>query len=534
MMGRFLPIAASAGFLLFLGGCAFMPPEPERAEFLEPPAMNSALPRVASKQAAAAPETGWPQDEWWRQFRSPSLDRVMTIALQENPGLRKAYARLGEAGAAAQVEGARLLPWADADNTLRTVRYAKHGVVATYNPDLGGTYHSSDTLNFASFRYEFDFWGKNRAAFDAALGEAAAQEAEFAEARLLLTAEIARAYVRGVILAQQLRLINEIMKVARGQLDVAQNRFQTGLGPADDVLKASLDLEIVAKIDANTRQLLVVQQNLLARLMAQGPDAAENLFAAEQVSIPARIALPARLPIELLAHRPDLATAMHRAEAAAERIHVAKAQFLPSVDLSAATAGLEAAVLTKNFGTLANVLFRGSDLNFVAAPGVHLPLFEGGRLRGQLSAVRAQYDEAVELYNDTLVHAVQDVANGLSNWRQTGAVLKAQEDLLNASRGTVKLTQERARSGLVDRREILSVQRGLLDQQFALKTSEGDHLLAAVDVIQALGGGYSNGIEVSRPQLAPEEALSGWETLTPAWNLGTAAAPIVSLFQSAQ
>jgi outer membrane protein TolC len=96
---------------------------------------------------------------------------------------------------------------------------------------------------------------------------------------------------------------------------------------------------------------------------------------------------------------------MHRAEAAGEQIHLAKAQFLRSIDLAVATAGLEASVSTKKVGTLLGLLFRGSDLNFLVAPGVHLPLFEGGRLRGQLAAARSQYDEAVELYNEVLLHA---------------------------------------------------------------------------------------------------------------------------------
>jgi NodT family efflux transporter outer membrane factor (OMF) lipoprotein len=531
MIRRILSLVSGVALPLLLGGCAFLPQEAERAEFLDPPPMNSALPKALAQQTAP-PGAGWPDDKWWQQFKSPDLDRVIEIALQENPGLRKAYARLGEANAVAQVEGARLLPWADSENTFRQERVAKHGIVAAYNPALGGREFTSDSLNPLSFRYEFDFWGKNRAAFEAALGEAASQEAEFAEARLLLTTAIARAYIRGVLLSQELGLIQETVKVARGLLDVARTRFQTGLGPADAVMQATLDLEIVAKAEANTRQLVAVQQDSLARLMGQGPDATKDLFAGKRVHIPASIELPPHLPIELLAHRPDLASAMHRAEAAAERIHVAKAQFLPSVDLTAATAGLEAVVPTNKIGTLASLLFRGSDLNYLVAPGVHLPLFEGGRLRGQLSAMRSQYDDAVELYNDTLLHAVQEVADSLSNWKQTGAVLKAQEDLLKASRGEVKLTQERARSGLVDRREILAVQRGLLDQQVVLKTSKADHLFAAIDVIQALGGGYWNGIEVPRPQLAPEASFSGLEALAPAWSLEKLASPLVPFVQS--
>lgn len=519
--------------LLLAGGCAYMPQGGERAEFLDPPSMNRVLPRGLATQPAVE-GTGWPEDHWWQEFKCPGLNRIMEIALNDNPGLRKAYARLGEAEAVAQVEGARLLPWLDSDNTFRNLRYAKHGVVASYNPDLGGTNKTSDTLNPLSIRYELDFWGKNRAALEAALGEAAAQDAELAEVRLLLTTAIARAYIRGVVLSRQLGLIQETVKVARGLLDVARTRFQTGLGPADSILQATLDVEIVAKVEANTRQLLVVQQNLLAQLAGRGPDAAENFFATERVSIPARITLPARLPIELLSHRPDLASAMHRAEAAAERIHVAKAQFLPSIDLVAATAGLEASVFTKEINTLPSLLFRGSDLNYVVAPGVHLPLFEGGRLRGQLGAVRAQYDEAVELYNDTLLHAVQQVADGLSNWKQTDSVLRAQENLLTASRGEVKLTQVRERSGLADRREILALRRGFLDQEFALRASEADHLLAFVDLIQSLGGGYSNGIDVSRPQLAPEASLAGLENLTPASALEKLVSPIVPFSQSSE
>ena len=199
---------------------------------------------------------------------------------------------------------------------------------------------------------------------------------------------------------------------------------------------------------------------------------------------------------------------------------------LPSFDLTAATAGLEASVFTKNIATLPGLLFRGSDLNYLVAPGFHLPLFEGGRLRGQLLAARSQYDEAVELYNDTLLHAVQEVADSLTNWKETRSILKVHINLLNSTRQEVSLTQVRQRTGLNDQQEILTIQHGFLDQQFALKASEADHLIATIDLIQAMGGGYSNGIDLPRPQLAPEASLSGLETLTPAWSLENVLSPL--------
>lgn len=520
--------ASGFGALLLFAGCASMPPEPDRADFQEPPPMEQSLAK-AGPQAEATPDSAWPQAQWWREFRSPDLDQVMETALKDNPGLKEAYARLGAASGVAEVQGATLLPWLDADNTLRTVRYAKHGVVSTYNPALGGTYHNSDTLNLASFRYEIDFWGKYRALFDAALGEEAAQRAEFANAELLLTTAIARAYIRGVSLAQQLAVAQNIVEVRRRLLEVQQTRFKTGLATDDDVRAAEIGLEDAVKKVDGTRALLVLHQDLLAQLMGTGPDATQNLFAGKNVAIPAKISLPPHLPIELLGRRPDLAAAMHRAEAAAERIHVAKAQFLPSVDLAAATGGLEAAVATKNFGSLASLLFRASDLNFAFDPAVRLPIFEGGLLRGQLSVARASYDEAVELYNSTLLHAVQEVADGLTNWKESGSIVSSQHRLLGSARGELNLTQVRLRSGLNDRREVLASQSALLDQVYILNGLQADHLFAMVDLIQALGGGNSNGIEVSRPHLAPEEALSGLVEKTPAWALDSLASPLLGI-----
>jgi outer membrane protein TolC len=322
-----------------------------------------------------------------------------------------------------------------------------------------------------------------------------------------------------------------MVALRRELLRLAETRFHTGLDTDDAVKQAAVDLETANKRAASTRDILVVQQDLLARLMGEGPDATQNLFGGKTVIIPARIPLPGHLPIELLAHRPDLASAMHRAEAVAERIHMAKAEFLPSVDLTA-VGGLEAVAHTKNVDTLLGLLFRGSALNYAITPGVHLPLFEGGRLRGQLAATRAEYDEAVELYNETLLDAIRQVADSLTNWKETRTILEAHSRLLNSARGELNLTHVRLRSGLNDRREVLTSRDAVLDQQYALKGLEVDHLFAMVDLTQALGGGYANGVDLPRPQLAPEQSLSGLETLTPAWSLETLAPTLLPFFRN--
>ncbi|WP_255211207.1 efflux transporter outer membrane subunit, partial [Methylogaea oryzae] len=340
------------------------------------------------------------------------MNGLMDTALRDNPGLKAAAARMRQAQALATVEGARLLPFLDAQAEVQNARFSEHG----FNFPLRGQNIVAAMINPLSLRYQFDFWGKNRASLEAALGEAAAEQAEQAETRLQLTAAIARGYFRGTALRQQLELTRTMAAVQNELREIAETRFRLGLDSADPVKQAATELEALAKREANVRDRLDVQRHLLARLAGSGPDALQQLFVSP-AAVPAEISLPPHLPLELLAHRPDLAAALHRAEAAAQRIQVAKANFLPTVDLTAFV-GLNALRMTKGASALANLLFSGSSFAYGVAPGVKLPIFEGGRLRGELSVQRAEYDEAVELYNDTLLQAVQETADGLSGWRQ--------------------------------------------------------------------------------------------------------------------
>jgi len=511
---NWLLLAGCACTHLSVSACAWIPPGGERAEFLEPPPMDRTLAAAGRRVSHEPQDDAWPGDQWWRRFRSPALDGIMEAALNENQGLAKAYDRLRAADAVAKVEGARLLPWLDADTGMKQSRYAEHGVVASYNSNLAGAEKTMAFVSPLALRYELDFWGKNRAALEAALGDAAAQDAELAEVRLVLTTAIARAAIRAAFLAQQLDLAREIVALRRGQVGLTESRFRSGLDEAGTVKQATIELENANKREAATRALLVVQRDLLALLMGQGPDATQSLFSGRAPGFPKPFSPPVKLPIELLAHRPDLAAAMHRAEAAAQRIHMTKAQFLPSIDLSA-VGGLEATVFTKNASSLLGLLFRGGALNYAIAPGIHLPLFEGGRLRGQLEARRAEYDEAVDLYNETLLEAVRKVADSSSNVKETRTILEAQHRLLGANRAGLTLATTRMQDGLSDKREIAGLRYAILDQQYVAKSLESDHLVALVDLIQALGGGYSSGVELSRPQIAAEDSLSGLENLTP-------------------
>lgn len=496
---RFLPF-----FGLFLAACQGTSPELQRAEFIEPPALGRTLARSGAK---LAPD--WPDEQWWRRFRSAELDAVVDKALADNQGLHRAADRLRQADAASTIEGARLLPTLDFDMGMRQSRIPEHGVVASYNPKLANKQKTMAFINPLSFRYEFDFWGKNRAALDAALGETAAQEAEYEQTKLLLAAGVARAYFRGAAAARQGEIAREMTKLRRELARLAQDRFRTGIDTQDAIALASAEVETAAKREAAAQGLLALQRDLLARLMGEGPDAAQNLFARRQVLASARLALPARLPIELLAHRPDVAAAMHRAEAAAERIHAAKAEFLPTIDLIG-FAGLEGSVNSSQIGLLGKYLFHPSAFNYAVTSGFHLPLFQGGRLSGKLEGRRSEYDEAVDSYNETLLAAAQQVADAVANWRQMRTALDAQNRLVAARRQELNLARSRWRTGIKDRRELVALAHGVLEQLYLREALVADHHSAMIDLFQALGGGYAGGPEPFRPTPEPEA-----DSLTP-------------------
>jgi outer membrane protein TolC len=204
----------------------------------------------------------------------------------------------------------------------------------------------------------------------------------------------------------------------------------------------------------------------------------------------------------LLTHRPDLAAALYRAHSASRLVKVAKTQFYPTIDLTAFV-GFNALTLTKGADKLANFLFSGQSLSYGLAPGLRLPWFEGGRLRGELAVHRAEYDAAVELYNETLLDAMREVADSLSAWQATREMLESHRRLLASLADDWRLAKVRLVSGLDDDREVLRHRQPVIEQEYALRALESDQLVAAVDLIEALGGGYHNPDIEKRPEHQP-------------------------------
>ncbi len=247
-------------------------------------------------------------------------------------------------------------------------------------------------------------------------------------------------------------------------------------------LTNGIELNAAREIEAAFRAKVDLQRHLLAALAGKGPDWGQSIVVDSSL-FPKRLSLPADLPLGLLTHRPDIAAARLHAEAAAEEIKVAETAFYPDVNLIAFT-GLHSVSMT-------DVLLQVASLAYAVGPSIEFPIFEGGRLRANLTFQEATYDAAVERYNASLLHAVQEVADALTRWQEIEARLTEQKQSLEAALTNAHLAQALNRTGLNNRSDLLEARIQVLDQRYHLASLENEQFKTAVQLLKALGGGYT-------------------------------------------
>lgn len=463
--------------LLLLNGCVLLPEGGTRATLREMPVSAHSL---TSDPQADQIVNAWPRAEWWRAFHNAELDRLIDAALRDSPSLRVAEARLTQAEAAADFQAAEMLPIVHASVDLHHRHFSETDF---YGPN-GGKSFTGAYIDPVVFRYHLDLWGKDKAALETALGREMAQASELAMAKLMLSTTIARSYIRLCMAEGDLFLTHALAEKAEQLLALAQLRWQRGLGSKDAVHLAEQGLQAVRQQETGFRHQIQRLRNRLSTLSGQGPDWGLAIKISD-LHLVGLLPEPEQIALGLLAHRPDLAAAIWRTKAASKMIKIAETNFYPDINL-VGFAGLRSLNLKDLF------LSNGASLAYSMGPTVTLPIFEGGRLDAELKNQQAAYDAAVESYNETLLNAVQQVADGLAEWRQTLEHDRAQESALLAAEAESLLAKKRFQAGLSSRDATIESEATLLRQKLAASTMHGAHLLAAVGLIEALGGGYQD------------------------------------------
>lgn len=443
-----------------------------------PPAAVAPESLSAQKTLAsvAVQEQSWPVDTWWKAFGDPQLDKLMEEALAGAPTLTIAEARLHAAESAVlQANGARKPSVAVNAETTRE-RFSSHELLP---PPYGGSY-VTDSRIALDFSYDIDFWGRNQKALEAARANVRAADADRSAARLALTVAIARAYI-------QLDLAYALHDVAisnqqqeSGLLDLTRERAKAGLETTARVGQQEAITSLTNAGVTYTQASIDLAKTGLADLVGAGPDRGKELTR-PQLTVAGELVLPSKLPADLLARRPDVAAQRWRVEAASHGVASAEAAFYPNINL-VAYAGLQAIGLSS--------LFQGSSTIVGIGPAMHLPVFNRDELRGALQGQRAQFEESVGQYNQSLIDAAQEVANVVTNWSALEEEAVQERQAAVAALNSYNITVQRYRAGLDNYLTVLSSQNQLLLTQSLGAEITARRLSLSTDLVRALGGGY--------------------------------------------
>jgi len=432
----------------------------------------------------------WPTLHWWDEFNDPQLDRLISAALADSPSLKLAEARIRRAQQTAAFVAAAQGPGIALNAETTRERLPENYI---FPPPLGGS-TQSDSRVALDFAYEFDFWGKHRAAINSAAKQAQALAAEAESAKLVLSLAVTRTYVQLQRRYEELAIAQDTLKQRKAISGVVAARIRSGLDN-----RSEMDLPS-ARISSSNLDIAGVEENItllkhqLAALTGQGPSAAEKITPPRLSGNPA-LAAPRDLPIDLLGRRPDIVAQRLRIEASSEAITATKAEFYPNVNLTAFF-GFQSIGLDR--------LFDMSSRTIGAGPAFHLPIFKAGQLRADVATKYAEYDIAVEQYNQTVIDSVREVADQGATLRAIARQRQASAETLTSLQRAYDVALVRYRSGLTSQLTLLNTESDLLAQRrIDIELHERERQ-AVLTLIRALGGGY---VEV--PQGTNQQRTNG-------------------------
>jgi len=432
--------------------------------------------QFASTQSLPSESGHWPSLDWANQFGDPQLPQLITEALQGNPSIAQAQARLAKASSYIETTRSALYPKVNGSYSWNRELFSGN---ALYPPPYGGTWYSENNA-LASASWDLDLWGKNRQRLGQAVSQEKAAEADVEQARVTLAAtvastynQLAQLYALRDIAAREIANRQEIGRITNGRviagLDTNVER-QTANGNIATSQSNLTDLD---------GQIATVRYQLGA-LLGKGPD--RGMQIAEPVLTAGNtVALPDNVPADLVSRRPDIVAARWQVEAAMHDVKEAKAEFFPDVNLAAGF-GFDA------FGWGKFLTSASRQVQF--GPALHLPIFDAGALRSQLKGRYADFDLDVANYNQTLIDALSDVATQITAIRSIDQQSGDAQRALDASTKAYQLAVIRYKAGLSEQLQVLNADQNRLAAEQTVTNLKMRRRDMQIGLIKALGGGF--------------------------------------------
>lgn len=407
------------------------------------------------------------EPDWWRSFDSAELDALIAQALAQNLDLRAALHRVEQARANVRVAGAPLLPAVG----------ATAGASRTYtDPAVGPSGSQNNFRGGLGVSYELDLFGGNIATLGGAEANLLASQYARDALALVVVGDVAGAYFNVLNLRERVRIGRNNLDNTGEVLRIVEARRDAGAASDLEVAQQRSTLANSEATLATLERQLANAENALAILLGQPPQTVELAGdSLRTVTIPA---IEPAQPSTLLERRPDIRSAEAGLIAANADINVARAAFFPSVNLGV-DAAIAAATLSGPAGT-----------TLALASSLTAPIFQGGRLQGNLERTQARQAELVENYRGAILNAFREVEDALAAARAARLREQALERALVESRRSYDLSRELYEAGTIDFQTFLDSQRTLLQTEDTYATVRLEMLAAAIDLYLAMGGGW--------------------------------------------
>ncbi|MBB5359807.1 NodT family efflux transporter outer membrane factor (OMF) lipoprotein [Rhodanobacter sp. ANJX3] len=466
---RCLPLA----IVLALAGCSLAPPYKTPAVPVAPSYRNA--PADSGMWQAAQPSDQLPRDRWWQLYHDAQLDRLQQRLLTSNADIAAALAHYRQAQAFDLQSRSALFP------TVSTNANGQRDRESDTKPLRGATSpadYNSFTVG-AEADYELDLWGRIRNTVEASKAETLASAADLASAQLSLQAQLADNYIQLRGLDQQIALFQQSIDAYQKALKLTQTLHTGGIVSGLDVARAQSQLSTAKSLWSQAQAQRALIQDAIAVLVGESASTFELAAQTDTIDLPP---VPTGVPSTLLQRRPDIAAAERRVAEANARIGIARAAYFPSLTLSA-QGGFQSAQYPG--------LLTAPNHFWAIGPSLFETIFDGGKRKAGVRAAKAATDEAGARYRSVALNAFAQVEDNLAQIDHIGVARTDQKNAADAAQHSVDLSMDRYKEGAVGYLDVVQAQTTALDAQRSLLGLNTNQLRASVQLIKALGGGWS-------------------------------------------
>lgn len=438
--------------------------------------LDTPLPQAWEEGGEVFRQTLPVDDQWWKSFGDTTLDSLISIAVDRNYSVLTAIDRMNMAKAGLRMERSGFFPTVGIN-----AGWTRQQTSGNTSELPQSTQHYYDIS--ANMSWELDIFGSIRQRVKAQKETFAASKEEYTAVMVSLSAQVASSYIQLRELQQELKVVERNCASQAAVLKITEVRYNTGLVSKLDVAQAKSvyfnTKASIPQLESGINQYITSLAVLLGTYPQEIRPVLERVGELPDYMEPISIGIPA----DLLMRRPDIRSAEHQINAQAASLGASKSDWLPQVFIKGSVG-----YASKDFKDLT----KHKSFTYEIAPALSWTIFSGGKLVNATKSARAQLDEAIDQFNQTVLTAVQETDNAMTAYRSSIKQIVALREVRNQGQETLTLSLDLYKQGLTPFQNVLDAQRSLLSYENQLVQARGNSLLQLIALYQALGGGWNN------------------------------------------